>query len=147
MNRRVRILLVLLILALGFGGWQWIRPYQWSPDPSARAEIQFSQIKRDQSFAWLDVYLKITDPALHDLEKPVRLILADGTKLKQADITRVGTKKRPIDAISFRFWLEIDKLAGPLQLQINDGTLLIRKEGAAPDLAPRETNYHNTTRW
>lgn len=146
-NRRVLVLLILLALTLGFGVWQWFRPYEWKPDSAAGAEIRFSQVKRDQGFAWLDVHLKLTDPGRHDLQKPVRLVLADGTEVAPADTTLEGTAERPLDAISFRFWLELEKLAGPLRLRINDGVLVVRQSGPLPRLEPREIRYHQTNRW
>ncbi|MEP4076415.1 hypothetical protein [Haloferula sp.] len=147
MNRRVRILLALLVLCLGFAAWQWLRPYEWSPDSEARAKISFSRIERDESFFWLDVYVKITDPRGHDLEKPVRLILSDGQELEPADTTLEGSEKQKIEAISFRFWLDSTSIVGPLQLQMNDGNLLVRKKAIVPDLKPRAFSFHQTTNW
>lgn len=147
MNRRVRILLALLALCLGFVAWQWLRPYQWNADPEARAKVGFARIERDESFLWLDVYVKITDPRGHDLEKPVRLILSDGRELEPAETTLEGSVARRIEAISFRFWLDSKDAIGPLKLQMNDGALLVRKEPTEPDLEPRDFRFHQTTNW
>jgi hypothetical protein len=146
-NRRVQILFALLILCLGFAAWQWLRPYQWNSDPEARAKVGFTRIERDESFYWIDVYVKITDPRGHDLEKPLRLILADGRKLDPADTTLEGSSEQAIEAISFRFWLDSKDVIGPLKLQINDGTLLIRKKPTLPDLEPQSFKFHQSTRW
>jgi hypothetical protein len=146
-NRRVRILLVLLVLCLGFAGWQWLRPYEWNADPGARAEVRFTRLERDGPFFWLDVYLRITDPRGHDLEKPMRLVLADGRRLPPADTTLEGSAEQPIEAISLRFWLDEKQLNGPLTLRMNDGTLTIRKRTGIPDLASQASRFHHTTQW
>ena len=146
-NRRVRILITLLALCLGFAAWQWLRPYEWNVDPEARAKAAFSRIERDESFYWLDVYVRITDSRGHDLKKPVRLILADGRELEPADTTLEGSSSQEIEAISFRFWLDSTDIVGPLRLRLNDGELLIRRHPTVPDLGPREFSFHQSTRW
>lgn len=147
MNRRVRILLALITLCVGFVAWQWLKPYEWNPDPEARAKVGFSRIRSDESFFWLDVYLKITDPRGHDLEKPVRLVLANGLELEPADTTLEGSALDRIEAISFRFWLDSKDVIGPLNLKLNDGTLLIREKATIPDLGPKEIKFHQSTNW
>ena len=147
MNRRVRILLALLILSFGFVAWQWLRPYEWNADPEARAKVKFARIERDASFYWLDVNLKIIDPQGHDLEKPVYLILANGHELEPAETTLEGSVEQKIEAISFRFWLDSEAVIGPLKLQMNDGQLLIRKKAILPNLKTRESEFHQSTNW
>ncbi|MGB6222445.1 hypothetical protein [Haloferula sp.] len=147
MNRRVRILVTLLIICLGFAAWQWLKPYEWNPDPEARAKVVFSRIERDQDFFWLDAYVKITDSRGHDFEKPVRLALADGRELKPADITIEGSAEQEAEAISFRFWLDSKDVVGPLRLRLNDGELLIRGEPIIPDLESREFRFHQSSHW
>ena len=146
-NRRVRILLALLVLCLGFAAWQWLVPYEWNANPEARAKINFSRIERDEGFFWLDVHLKISDERGHDLEKPVRLILADGRELEPADTTLEGSALQDIDAVSFRFWVESKDIIGPLYLKMNDGTLLVRKKAEVPDLEPRGIKFYQSANW
>lgn len=147
MNRRVRILLALLAICIGFAAWQWLRPYQWKTDPEARGRISFTRIERDEGFFWIDVYFKITDPRGHDLEKPVRLILADGRALEPADTTLEGSAIQKIEALSFRFWLDENDVIGPLKLQVNDGTLLIRKQSTIPDLESKAFEFYQSSNW
>jgi hypothetical protein len=146
-NRRVQILLTLLVLCLAFAAWQWLKPYEWNADPEARAKVSFARIERDQSFFWLDVHVKITDQRGHDLKKPVRLILEDGRELEHADITLEGSAAQDIEAISFRFWLDSKDVIGPLNLKMNDGSLLIRKKSTLPQLNPRDFRFHQNTNW
>ncbi|MFC7336976.1 hypothetical protein ACFQY0_07285 [Haloferula chungangensis] len=147
MNRRVRLLLTLLLLCLGFAMWQWMRPYDWNPDPQARAKVSFVSIERDESFYWLDIHLKITDPRGHDLEKPVRLVLADGRELEPADTKLEGSALQSIEGVSFRFWLDSENVMGPLRLKLNDGTLLIRQKPEPPQLAPDDVQFHQSNNW
>ena len=124
-----------------------MKPYEWNSDPEARAKVSFARTERDESFYWLDIYVKITDPRGHDLEKPVRLILANGRELEPADTTLEGSALHSIEAISFRFWLDSQAAIGPLKLKLNDGTLLIRKKPTVPDLGPKEIKFHQSTNW
>lgn len=146
-NHRVRILIALLVLCLGFAAWQWLKPYEWNPDPEARAKAIFTRVERDEAFFWLDTYVKITDSRGHDFEKPVRLVLADGRELAPADITIEGTAEQEAEAISFRFWLDSKDLIGPLRLRLNDGQLLIRTKPTIPDLDSRESRFHQSSHW
>lgn len=140
-------MLVLLVVCLGFAGWQWLRPYDWNADSEARAEVHFTRVERDESFFWLDVHLRITDARGHDLEKPVRLVLANGNELEPADTTLEGSAMQSIEAITFRFWLEREQIAGPLTLRMNDGTLTIRKRAGIPKLVSEDFRFFQTSNW
>jgi hypothetical protein len=146
-TRRTTLLLILLAISLVFAGWQWFRPYEWSSAPGARFRIVHSSLKRDHSHVWLDLYLKKSGEADHDLSKPVFLRLADGRELEPADTTLEGDEGEPVRALGFRFWLEEKDLAGPLDLTINDGVLSIRTGNGLPEIKEDGVRFFTTRNW
>ncbi|BCX49510.1 hypothetical protein HAHE_34180 [Haloferula helveola] len=142
---------------MAWAAWQWFRPYEWAPDPAALAKINFSQVRRDRDYHWLDVRVRILDPARHDLSKGVALVFPDGREKRPDGLTLEGQGESGLDAdgpslahveaISFRFWMEPGDLSGPLQLQLNDGLLKVRSKSGPPELEDGETETFYTCRW
>ena len=140
-------LMVLLGITSAFAAWSWLRPYAWQADPAARCKVAGAQVKKDQSFFWLDVHLKVLPAESHDLMKPVRLITAQGRELEPAEITMGGVAGKGTTELWFKFWLESADLAGPLKLRINDGSLVIRSGSGIPALGSSGSEYFPTHRW
>lgn len=148
MKRRSAILLALVVPCLAAVVWLWfLRPYDWHPDPGARATIRFTRVERDHSFYWVDIYLRLRPDEEHDLLKPVRLLTASGRELEPADTTLEGTAERKIEALSLRFWLDQADLEGPLRLRINDGELVVRKGSGLPALENGDAVFRQTAKW
>lgn len=146
-TRRTTILLISLAISLVFAGWQWFRPYDWSASPAARFRMVHSSVKRDHSHYWLDLYLKKSGEAEHDLSKPVFLRLADGREFEPADTTLEGDEGQPVRALGFRFWLEEKDFAGPLELHLNDGVLSVRGGNGLPELKEDGVRFFTTRNW
>lgn len=146
-TRRTAFLLTSLAFSLVFAGWQWFRPYDWSGSSAARFRMVHASVKRDHSHFWLDLYLKKSGDADHDLSKPVRLRLADGREIEPADTTLEGDEGEPVRALGFRFWLEEKDFAGPLQLTLNDGVLSVRTGNGLPALKEEGVRFFTTCNW
>jgi hypothetical protein len=146
-KRRTFLLLVMLALSLVFAGWQWLRPYEWNADPSARFRMLHATVERDHSFVWLDIYLKFSGGERHDLGKPVALLLADGRELDPAETTLEGDDDNPTKALGFRFWLEERDFAGPIRLRLNDGILTVRSGTGLPATDDGGSRFFTTRYW
>lgn len=140
-------LIAALAVATVFAAWTWLRPYAWKVDPAARCTVVGAQVRKDASFFWLDIHLKVTPGQQHDLTKPVRLITAAGRELEPADTTLGGKTGEGTTDLWFKFWLEKVDLAGPLKLRINDGTLVIRSGSGVPRLGRSAAEHFTTSRW
>lgn len=146
MKRRLVLLLIALVLSLAFAGWQWLRPYDWNPDPQARFRIAHVSLKQDHSFYWLGIKLERNGVDSHDLTKPVRLVTSKGREVDPTDTTMEGNPEEGISGLGFRFWLENDDLDGPLELRLNDGTLKVRSGSGQPRIRDG-IRYFTTSRW
>ena len=146
-TRRTALLLASLALSLAFAAWQWFRPYDWAADPTARFRIVHAALKRDHSYVWLDLYLKKSGDLEHDLAKPVVLRLADGREIEPADTTIEGEDGQPSKALGFRFWLEERDFAGPLELRLNDGSLLVRSGSGSPFIPASSSRFFTHRNW
>jgi hypothetical protein len=146
-KRRTALLLVMLVLSLVFAGWQWLRPYDWSADPTARFRMVHATIERDHSFVWLDLYLKCSGDERHDLGKPVRLLIADGREIEPAETTLEGDDDKPTKALGFRFWLAEQDFTGPIRLRLNDGSLTVRSGSGLPSIADGSPRFFTTRNW
>lgn len=142
-----KFLYALLGLSAVFAIASFLLPYDWKPDPSARFKIVASQVKRDRSSYWLNIHLKKSGKAGHDLMKPVRLVTADGTAHEPADTSFLGEPGLGTTEIWFKFWLEESDLKGPLQLQLNDGILTVKSVGGLPRMSDGSLKTFTTTRW
>ena len=142
-----KFLFILLGLSLVFAAAAWFLPYDWKPDPGARFRTAASQLKRDRSNYWLNIHLKKSGDANHDLLKPVRLILADGRELEPADTTFAGEPGVGTTAVWFLFWLEESDLTGPLSLKLNDGNLTVKSTNGVPAIANATMRTFSTHRW
>lgn len=140
-------LIATLLVAEGFAAWSWLRPYAWGVDPAARCKVAGAQVRKDASFYWLDVHLKVTPGQTHDLMKPVRLVTSAGREMEPADTTLGGKTGGETTDLWFKFWLESADLDGPLKLRINDGSLVIRSGSRIPRLGNSNLEYFTTSRW
>jgi len=140
-------LAVVLVAAVVFATWSWLRPYEWRPDAGARFQIVGVEVTRDQSYHWVQVHLKRQGPLPHDLLKPVRLVLGSGRELEPADTRLLGTPEQGTTELWFKFWLEPGELAGPLRLRLNDGVLTVKKNTGEPALGIDGQQYFNSTHW
>ncbi len=109
--------------------------------------VQGAQVRKDASFYWLDVHLKVTPGQAHDLMKPVRLVTSAGRELQPAETTFGSKTGAETTDLWFKFWLEPADLDGPLKLQINDGSLVIRSGSLIPRLGNSNLEYFTTHRW
>jgi hypothetical protein len=141
------LLMVLLGITTSFAAWTWLRPYAWGVDPAARCKVVGAQIRKDQSFFWLDVHLKMLPGESHDLMKPVRLVTSRQRELEPADTTMGGTAGKGTTDLWFKFWLESADLEGPLKLRINEGSLVIKSTSGMPALGRSGSKYFPTHRW
>lgn len=147
MSRRAKFLLALLLPVAGIAAWQWSRPYERNPDPAACATIDLARLERDHGFHWLGLRLRVAEDQRHDLRKRVLLRLANGRELEPAETTLDGDAGKRIRVLALKFWLEPGDLDGPIDLQINDGSLRVREGDAPPELANGETRTFRNTRW
>lgn len=145
MNRRTLILLIALILSVVFATWEWYRPYEWGADPGARFRIDYTTVKRDHDFVWVDVTLKHVGDSDHDIMKPVLLVTASGHEYPPASTTLEGDPALGTTGLFFRFWLEKDEVSGPLKLKLNDGTLTVRSGSGIPE--DGDSRSYHTARW
>jgi hypothetical protein len=146
-TRRMKLLLLTLGVSVIFAAWQWFRPYEWKPDPGARYTVQQTLVERDHSNLWLRVFLKQSGGESHDFMKPVRLLAAGGSEHEPADTAMSGNPARQMEELVFSFWLAEKDFGGPLKLQINDGTLLIRTGDSLPKVGDGAFRAFNSTRW
>jgi len=142
----MKFLLLALGLSMLFAGWQWGRPYDWHPDPAARYRITTVALQRDHSYFWLNVFLKRHGDESHDLTKPVKLITADGKEFEPADTALGGSGNTGIQDLEFRFYLQEEDFQGPLQIQLNDGRLIVRSKSGLPGITG-DSRFFNTSNW
>lgn len=142
-----KFLVVALVVASVFATWSWFRPYAWGADTAARCRVVGVQVRKDQSYFWVDVRLKVLAGQKHDLLKPVRLCTVAGREIEPADTTMVGDKDIGTTDLWFKFWLESKEIEGPLSLRINDGTLVIKADAGTPSLDLSKSGYFPTQHW
>lgn len=140
-------LIVCLILAAAFAAWSWLRPYEWNPDPQARAKIVSTLVTRDHGYFWVATHIKFRSGQSHDLQQPVFLLAGDGKKFAPADTTFGADPGKPGAEIWFKFWLEPADLAGPLTLQLNGGNLLVKTRGGIPKLPHGAYRNFTSNHW
>jgi hypothetical protein len=139
--------LLLLLAAAAFAIWTWIRPYQWQADPGARFVVEAVEVTRDHADFWVNVHLKRSGEADHDLEKRLVLETRSGGVMDAAETTLAGDARTGVTGIWLRFWLSEEQLRGPLVLRINDGTLLLKSGDGLPALKPSGTRVFTSHRW
>jgi hypothetical protein len=149
MRRRVlRFFLALgLVLSTAFLGLLWAGNYESSPDPEARFEIQAVRLKQDKGYVWLEAHLKRSGKEPHDLEKPVRLVFADGSEHEPADTTFAGNPKTGYTEIWFKFWMEQEALKGHIDLKLNGGRLKIKTSESVPAVGKEKETIFRTSDW
>ena len=104
-------------------------------------------VTRDRSYYWVDVHVRVNPEASHDLQKPSRLLTANGKSLEPADTTLASKDGKGTSDIWFKFWLEPNDLVGSLALKIIDGELLVKSSGGLPDLGRSNFRNFTTRRW
>lgn len=147
MSRRAWILLALIVPCMVGATWYWTRSYEPGADPAARMTIRFSSLERDHSYFWLGVVLKARKGEAQGLEKPVRLMLADGRLLEPADITLQRSPDEEIEAMALKFWIEEGDLAGPIRLRLHDGELSVRTGSGIPETPSGKPRYFHNDDW
>lgn len=141
------LLIVCLILSAAFAAWTWLRPYEWNPDPQARAKIVSTLVTRDHGYFWVETHLKFRADQIHDLEQPVFLLTADGKKFAPADTTFSANPAKPGAEIWYKFWLEPAELSGPLTLHLNGGKLLVKSRAGVPELSHAQFRNFTSNHW
>lgn len=143
------VLSVALVVASVFAVWSWARPYEWGADRGARCKVIGVEVRRDRANFWVNPHLRLVKGREHDLMKPVRLVIRDGTgrEIEPADTTLGGTETEGTTDLWFKFWLDEADLRHPLELRINDGALVLKAREGAPDLGAKGTRYFVTNRW
>ena len=137
----------MLVFAVAFAAWGWLRPYDWDPDPKAQAEIVGVELRRDQSFYWLTVHVRAREGESLDLSRPARLVVRKERDLQPADARLKGDAESGFDEAWFQFWLESGDVSGPLKMGLREGSLRVKSGGGMPDLQQGETRHFTTHRW
>ncbi len=148
-RKRLRLFLVIgLVLSAVFAGWSWFRPYEWGADSAAGCRVSLVQVRKDKSFYWVEMHLKLLEGEGYDLMKPARLICAGGRELEPADTTLGGDREQGVTTdLWFRFWLEGEEIEGPLRLRINEGELVVKGNEGVPRLGASGSEVFVTNRW
>jgi hypothetical protein len=157
-NRRRKILLALMIPTLAVAVWQWfLRPYEWRPDPRAACRIEMAGLRRDHSYHWLDLRLRVTDPESFRIDEKLALLTAAGRELAPGGLTLGGAGTERLDpakptlatteTVSLKFWLEPGDLDGPLILRVNGARLQVRNGDGVPPLDDGESRIFHTSSW
>lgn len=152
------ILLALMIPTLALGVWQgFLRPYEWRPDPAAACRIESALLRRDHSYHWLDLELRVTDAERFRIDENLALLTATGREIQPGGLTLGASGTEPLEpgspsldppgSLSLKFWLEPGDLAGPLTLRINGASLHVRNGEARPPLEDGESKKYSTCRW
>jgi hypothetical protein len=137
----------MVVFSVAFAVWGWLRPYEWSPDPEAKAEILGVELCRDHSYYWLTVHVRAREGASLDLSRPARLVVGKEGEVQVADTRLEGSPESGFGEAWFQFWLESGQVSGPLKLGLPKGTLSVKSSGGVPDLENGETRYFSTHRW
>lgn len=145
MGIRWGIALVLVVIAASFGWWGG--GYERSPDAAARYRLEWVELRRDHSFFWVEARLERAGDEDHDLRIPVRLKTAAGKRIEPADTSLFGAAGQGTTGLHFKFWLEREELAGPLQLELNGGSLKLRTGSGVPELAEGAGKKFRSNRW
>lgn len=122
--RITRLLLCLFLFCGAWSLWQWLRPYEMGQNsPWQVAEVS---VRRDHSSVWLEIELQKRDQSSLDSPPFGKLVNARETQLDPADARISGDRQ----SCQIRFWLDADDLAHEWKLQLQENTLLIKKNGA-----------------
>lgn len=134
-RQMIRLLLAALVVAVTFAAARiWTEKYDGDPDPKARFLITKALVRGDRSYRWVELHLRKSAEADHDLRKPVRLVTADGAEHEPADTTFAGSPEKGFTDIWFKFYLAESDVKGSLSLRINDGKLRVKTNEGAPSL-------------
>ncbi len=140
--------LVLVFLGtLAFSLWAWFRPYEWKPDPAARARIESVELKRDRSYHWVTVHVMSLEEEGIDISKSVVLQVSGGRELLPADTRLEGQAETGFSEAWYQFWLEEKDRSGPFRLGIHDGWLNVSSKESLPLLDDGESKNFTTHRW
>lgn len=136
-----------IVVSVGFALWSWLRPYEWNPDPAAKAEIVGVELRRDHSYYWLTVHVRAKGGASLNLSRPARLVVRKEVDLPLADTRLKGDAESGFREAWFQFWLESNHVSGPLRLGLQDGSLSVKSSGEMPDLSHGKARHYTTQRW
>ena len=129
----LRLLIAALLVGLMFLAVKlWTGKYDGDPDPRALFRIEASSLKRDGTYAWLEIHLRKSGIQEHDMLKPVFLVTPDGREHEPADTSFAGAPGKGLTDIWFKFWLEDAALEGKIDLCMNGGTLRVKTNEGAP---------------
>lgn len=134
-RQMTRLLLAALVVVLTLAAARvWTGKYDSDPDPKARFVVVAARVSSDKGYRWVELHLRKSGGAGHDLRKQVRLVTADGTEHEPADTVFAGSPEKGFTDIWFKFWLAEPELAGRLDLRINDGSLRVKTDSGTPSL-------------
>jgi hypothetical protein len=137
----------MVVFSVAFAAWGWLRPYEWSPDPKAKAEIVGVELRRDHSYYWLTVHARAKAGEVLDITRPASLVACGGKELMPADTRLEGTPETGFREVWFKFWLDSKDLESTLALGLQDGRLTVKSSDKAPSLKQGETLHFTTHRW
>ena len=147
-RQMIRLSLAVLVVALtALAAKVWTAKYDSDPDPKARFVVTEALVSKDRSYRWVELHLKKSGEADHDLRKPVRLVTADGTGHEPADTTFAGSPERGFTDIWFKFWLTEADLEGSLTLRINEGELRVKRSEGAPTFGSDGETVFKSADW
>lgn len=136
-----------IALFASYTAWEWLRPYEWKPDPQAKAEIVGVELTRDHSFYWLEVHARASDGKSLDLTRPARLVVDGGRELMPADTRLEGSAEKGFREVRFKFWLDSQDLEATLALALHEGMLTVKSSRQVPVLKEGKTRYFTSHRW
>jgi hypothetical protein len=147
-RQMIRGLLAALVVAVTFlAAKVWSVKYDKDPDPRARFVVVEALLRSDHAYRWVELHLRKSGDAHHDLRKPVRLVTADGKEHEPADTTFAGSPEKGFTDIWFKFWLGEADLEGPLNLRINDGNLRVKTNSGLPSLGSDGESVIKSSDW
>ena len=141
------VLAGMLVFSAAFAAWTWLRPYEWGPDPKAKAEIVGVELRRDHSYYWLTVHVRAKGDEPLDLSVPTRLVVRKEGDVQPADTRVGGAPESGFREAWFQFWLESGQVSGPLTLGLQGGSLSVKSSGEMPKLANGTSRHYTTHRW
>lgn len=150
MRRLQYVRIILYAIALCYMAYalnRYFRPYERGADPAAGYQIRSCQLTADRAYFWLDLDLKSNDLSGPDWQRPVLLRNASGQTFTPAMVSQAVLAKQENPSLQLRFWLGREDLAGPLTLQINNGTLQVKTSLEIPSLGKQSMRTFSNNQW
>lgn len=147
-----------MLPTLALAAWQWFpRPYEARPDPRATCRIESAELRRDFSYHWLDLNLRVIDPENFRIEENLALITASGREIPPSGLTLGGEgmvnpdPRSPVlaapEVLGIKFWLDPGDLDGPLALRMAGASLQVRNGSTPPDLRDAGARTYRNCHW